>query len=174
MAPTDPRILAIHKASWDFAQGWIGEEPIRAHARAKAAEIGCVAIDPGAGATLRVLAAAAKAHNVVEIGTGAGVSALWLLDGMNDDGLLTSIVSEAENYKATSKLRLHYYGAVACSLSIMHSGAKKLPIQLSAIQKPSQCAPQSNLSKTTMTTSAPCYQSATDYSSPLRANARIK
>lgn len=97
MAPTDPRILAIHKASWDFAEGWIAEEPIRAHARAKAAEIGCVAIDPGAGATLRVLAAAAKAHNVVEIGTGAGVSALWLLDGMNPDGVLTSIDNEAEH-----------------------------------------------------------------------------
>jgi predicted O-methyltransferase YrrM len=46
---------------------------------------------------LRTLAAAVKAHNVVEIGTGAGVSALWLLDGMNPDGVLTSIDIEAEH-----------------------------------------------------------------------------
>jgi predicted O-methyltransferase YrrM len=97
MAPTDPRILAIHKATWDFAQDWISEDPIRAYARTKAAEIGCVAVTAGAGATLRMLAAAAKAHNVVEIGTGAGVSALWLIEGMNPDGVLTSIDSEAEH-----------------------------------------------------------------------------
>ncbi len=97
MAPTDPRILAIHKASWDFAENWQSEDSIRAHARAKAAEIGCPAIEPGAGATLRMLAAAVRAHNVVEIGTGAGVSALWLLDGMNPDGVLTSIDMEPEH-----------------------------------------------------------------------------
>ena len=97
MAPTDPRILAIHKASWDFAENWQSEESIRTHARVKATEIGCPAIEPGAGAALRTLAAAVKAHNVVEIGTGAGVSALWLLEGMNPDGVLTSIDNEAEH-----------------------------------------------------------------------------
>lgn len=97
MAPTDPRVLAIHKASWDFAEHWQTEDSIRAHARAKASEIGCPAIQPGAGSALRTLAAAVKAHNVVEIGTGAGVSALWLLDGMNPDGVLTSIDIEAEH-----------------------------------------------------------------------------
>jgi predicted O-methyltransferase YrrM len=35
--------------------------------------------------------------NVVEIGTGAGVSALWLLDGMHPDGVLTSVDIEAEH-----------------------------------------------------------------------------
>ncbi len=97
MAPTDPRILAIHRASCDYAEGWGGEDGIRAHARAKAAEIGCVAVSPGAGAVLRTFAAAIDAKNVVEIGTGAGVSALWLLEGMNPDGILTSVDNEAEH-----------------------------------------------------------------------------
>ncbi len=97
MAPTDPRVLAIHKASWDFAENWTEQDSIREHARAKAAEIGCAAVSAGAGSLLRTLAAAVKAHTVVEIGTGAGVSALWLLEGMNPDGVLTSVDSEAEH-----------------------------------------------------------------------------
>jgi predicted O-methyltransferase YrrM len=97
MAPTDPRILAIHRASSDYAENWAGEDGVRSHARAKAAEIGCVAMGPGAGAIVRTLAAAIDAKNVVEIGTGAGVSALWLLDGMHPDGVLTSVDIEAEH-----------------------------------------------------------------------------
>ena len=97
MAPTDPRILAIYQASSEYAEKWAGEDEIRAHARAKAAEIGCVALGPGAGAIVRTLAAAITAKNVVEIGTGAGVSALWLLDGMHPDGVLTSVDIEAEH-----------------------------------------------------------------------------
>ena len=46
---------------------------------------------------MRTLAAAIDAKNVVEIGTGAGVSALWLLDGMNSEGVLTSVDVEAEH-----------------------------------------------------------------------------
>jgi len=92
MAPTDPRILAIHRASTDYAESWAGEDGIRSHARAKAAEIGCVAMGPGAGSIVRTLAAAVDAKNVVEIGTG-----LWLLEGMNSEGVLTSVDVEAEH-----------------------------------------------------------------------------
>lgn len=97
MAPTDPRILAIHRASCDYAEAWGGEDAIHAWARTKAAEVGCVAVSAGAGAVLRTLAAAIQAKSVVEIGTGAGVSALWLLEGMDADGVLTSIDNEAEH-----------------------------------------------------------------------------
>lgn len=37
---------------------------------------------------------------MVEIGTGAGVSGLWLLRGMAPDGVLTTIDSEAEHQRA--------------------------------------------------------------------------
>lgn len=97
MAPTDPRILAIHRASCDFAENWNTEDSIRAHARAKAAELGCIAVTPGAGSLLRLLASSIDAKAVVEIGTGAGVSALWFLEGMNEEGVLTSVDSEPEH-----------------------------------------------------------------------------
>lgn len=56
-------------------------------------------IGAGTGATLRFLAAALDARSVVEIGTGTGVSGLWLLRGMRADGVLTSVDIEAEHQR---------------------------------------------------------------------------
>lgn len=69
-------------------------------ARARAEELGCVPVSPGVGAALRLLAAALSARSVVEIGTGAGVSGLWLLRGMPADGVLTTIDVEPEHQRA--------------------------------------------------------------------------
>jgi predicted O-methyltransferase YrrM len=55
---------------------------------------------PGVGTILRVLAATLAARSVVEIGTGAGVSGLYLLRGMPADGVLTTIDVEVENQRA--------------------------------------------------------------------------
>ena len=58
------------------------DEPLLA-ARQNAAEVGGAApIGPAGGAALRFLAAAIGARAVVEIGTGCGVSGIWLLRGM--------------------------------------------------------------------------------------------
>ena len=57
-------------------------------------------IGAGGGAALRVLAAAISARSVVEVGTGAGVSGLYLLEGMAEDGVLTTIDIEAEHQRA--------------------------------------------------------------------------
>lgn len=48
---------------------------------------------------LRLLAAAAQARAVIELGTGAGVSSLWLLSGMRPDAILTSVDSESEHQR---------------------------------------------------------------------------
>lgn len=40
-----------------------------------------------------------EARAVVEVGTGAGVSGLWLLRGMQPDGVLTSVDTEAEHQR---------------------------------------------------------------------------
>ena len=48
---------------------------------------------------LRFLAAVTDARAVVEIGTGTGVSGLWLLRGMRPDGALTSVDIEAEHQR---------------------------------------------------------------------------
>lgn len=66
----------------------------------RADQLGCGAVSPGTGALLGVVAAALRATAVVEIGTGAGVSGLWLLRGMAPDGVLTTIDAEAEHQRA--------------------------------------------------------------------------
>jgi predicted O-methyltransferase YrrM len=58
-----------------------------------------VPIGPGAGAALQFLASVVQARNVAEIGTGTGVSGLWLLRGMQPDGVLTSVDLEAEHQR---------------------------------------------------------------------------
>jgi predicted O-methyltransferase YrrM len=61
--------------------------------------VGVVPISPGGGAALRFLAAVLDARAVVEIGTGTGVSGLWLLRGMRADGVLTTVDIEAEHQR---------------------------------------------------------------------------
>ena len=48
---------------------------------------------------LRFLAATTRAKHVVELGTGVGVSSLWLLGGMLPDGVRTSVDSEGEHQR---------------------------------------------------------------------------
>ncbi len=87
-------------ASLSYAESFHAEDEVIKAARARAAELGCVPIGPAGGATLRLLAAAIGARAVVEVGTGAGVSGLWLLGGMQPDGVLTTVDVEAEHQRA--------------------------------------------------------------------------
>jgi predicted O-methyltransferase YrrM len=85
--------------SWTYAEEFVGEDEILAAARARSAEVGVVPIGPGGGAALRFLASVLDARAVVEVGTGTGVSGLWLLRGMRADGVLTTVDIEAENQR---------------------------------------------------------------------------
>ncbi|MQA24154.1 MAG: methyltransferase domain-containing protein [Micromonosporaceae bacterium] len=71
--------------------------------RARAIEVGATPIQSGGGAALRLLAAATAAKAVVEVGTGVGVSGLWLLSGMRSDGVLTTIDIEPEHQRMARK-----------------------------------------------------------------------
>ncbi|HVQ96872.1 MAG TPA: O-methyltransferase [Mycobacteriales bacterium] len=84
----------------EYVEAWMAEDPPLVAARAKAAELGCVPIGPAGGAALRFLATAVGARSVVEIGTGTGVSGLWLLRGMRPDGVLTTVDIEPEHQRA--------------------------------------------------------------------------
>jgi len=83
----------------DWTASWQPEDPPLVAARQRAAEVGVEAVDPPTGAVLRLLAAAAGGRAVIELGTGAGVSSLWLLRGMPTGGILTSVDSEAEHQR---------------------------------------------------------------------------
>ncbi len=67
-----------------------------ARARTHAIELGAAPVSAPVGAQLAVLAAASNARSIVEIGTGAGVSGLWLLRGA-PQAVLTSIDNEPEH-----------------------------------------------------------------------------
>jgi predicted O-methyltransferase YrrM len=91
---------AQRQATWQYAETFVEEDPVLTDARARAAELGCVPIGPGAGSALRLLAAALDARAVVEVGTGTGVSGIWMLRGMRSGGVLTTIDIEPEHQRA--------------------------------------------------------------------------
>ncbi len=65
-------------------------------ARSHALEIGAAPISAPVGAQCAVISAASSALNIVEIGTGGGVSGLWLLHG-SPRAILTTIDKEPEH-----------------------------------------------------------------------------
>ena len=90
----------LTESSLAYAESFAVESELITAARERGRELGCTPIGPAGGATLRMLAVATGARAVVEVGTGAGVSGLYLLDGMAADGQLVSIDIEAENQRA--------------------------------------------------------------------------
>lgn len=83
----------------DYAESYLPEDPVLTVARQRATEVGVAPIGSGGGAALRLLAAAVTARAVVELGTGTGVSGVWLLRGMHPEGVLTTIDPEAEHQR---------------------------------------------------------------------------
>lgn len=82
---------------------YLPDDEVLLAARGRAEEFGCVPVGPAEGATLCFLAAGLRARAVVEIGTGTGISGLYLLRGMAPDGVLTSIDIEPEYQRAARK-----------------------------------------------------------------------
>ncbi|MEE1618756.1 O-methyltransferase [Brachybacterium sp. J153] len=93
-------------ASWAHGEEFLDEaslfadDGVLARARDRGNELGAAPVLPGAGALMRMLAAAVQARTAVEIGTGSGVGSLYLLSGMHPDGVLTTIDPEVENQRA--------------------------------------------------------------------------
>jgi predicted O-methyltransferase YrrM len=93
----------VNQSSVAYAESYVVEDDVLLGARERARELGCVPVGASGGAALRVLAAATGARSVVEVGTGAGVSGLYLLGGMAADGVLTTIDVEGENQRAAKE-----------------------------------------------------------------------
>ncbi|MFG3439000.1 O-methyltransferase [Nonomuraea sp. NPDC047897] len=87
------------EATLAYAEQFHHEDEILHAARRRGLEMGAPPILPGGGAALCFLTSALNAKSVVEIGTGCGVSGLWLLRGMRQDGTLTSVDVEPEHQR---------------------------------------------------------------------------
>lgn len=92
-----------YSAVRDYVEGFLAEDEVLSTARERGNDLGCIPIGPGEGAALRFLASTLSARAVVEVGTGAGTSGLWLLRGMASEGVLTSIDVEPEYQRAARK-----------------------------------------------------------------------
>jgi predicted O-methyltransferase YrrM len=89
----------LKSASWTYSEEFVKEDEVLTAARARAAEVSAVPIGAGGGAALRFVAALLDAKNVVEVGTGCGISGVWMMRGMRPDGVLTTVDIEAEHQR---------------------------------------------------------------------------
>jgi predicted O-methyltransferase YrrM len=80
-----------------FANSFIPESEIMQRARQRGAEIGTYETTQSVGSMLRYLTNLIGASSIVEVGTGSGVSGLWIIPAMIEKGLFTSIDDEIEN-----------------------------------------------------------------------------
>ena len=80
-----------------FANNYIPETEIMQRARQRGVEIGAYETAPAVGSLLRYLSHLVGASSIVEVGTGSGVSGLWIIPAMIEKGLFTSIDDEIEN-----------------------------------------------------------------------------
>lgn len=99
LTPTSEEPIITTVQSLAYVEDFAREDDHLSAARQRAHEVGVTPIGAAAGAALSFLAGAVGARAVVEIGTGTGVSGLWLLRGMLPDGVLTSVDLEAENQR---------------------------------------------------------------------------
>ncbi|WP_110588667.1 O-methyltransferase [Microbacterium suaedae] len=82
-----------------FVREAIVEPDHIARARQTALELGAAPVSASVGSQCAVVAAASGARTMIEIGTGAGVSGLWLMHGA-PQAVLTTIDSEPEHLAA--------------------------------------------------------------------------
>ena len=95
--------MSHNELNWMFANEFVRESETGTKARALSLEHGVDPIALAVGAQMAVIAAATQAANIVEIGTGLGVSGLWLLAGA-PEATLTSIDEEFEYHELARPL----------------------------------------------------------------------
>lgn len=108
--------------SWKFVEEFVDEAPAIHKARIRAEEMGVECITPATGSLLAFTVASLKANAIVEVGTGTGVSGLWMLQG-NPTATLATIDSETE-HQAAAKLAFIDAGIAANRTRIISGRAE--------------------------------------------------
>lgn len=88
----------------NFADNYLPEDPHQISAREKGEELGALDATPGSGAFLKYIASLISAQSVVEIGTGSGVGTLWLLKGVINSGVITTIDPEVQHIQVARQV----------------------------------------------------------------------
>ena len=115
-------------SSWKYTEDFHQEPEVIARARARADEMGIESITPSVGATLAVLVASMNAKAIVEVGTGAGVSGLWLQSG-NSTSVLASIDTEMQ-HQDLAKLAFEQAGIVSTRLRMINGRSSEVLVNL--------------------------------------------
>jgi predicted O-methyltransferase YrrM len=95
--------MAHNDLTWKFINEFDVENEFQQRARTASIEHGLEPIHPSAGAQIALVTAAANANNIVEIGTGLGLSTLWLLAGA-PEATVTSIDPEFEYHEQAREI----------------------------------------------------------------------
>ena len=94
--------MSDKQLSWKYTEEFVAERADIEVARQHSLELGIEPVTPSVGAQLAVLAAASRATNIIEIGTGVGVSGLWMLSGA-PEAVLTSIDLEVDHQQVARR-----------------------------------------------------------------------
>jgi len=115
-------------SSWKYTEDFHQEPEVISRARARAEEMGIESITPSVGATLALLVSSMNAKAIVEVGTGAGVSGLWLQSG-NSTSVLASIDTELQ-HQDLAKLAFEQAGIVSTRLRMINGRSSEVLVNL--------------------------------------------
>jgi predicted O-methyltransferase YrrM len=115
-------------SSWKFTEDFHQEPEVIARARARAEEMGVESITPSVGSVLAVLVASMNAKAIVEVGTGAGVSGLWL-QSASTVSVLATIDTETQ-HQDLAKIAFEQAGIANSRLRMINGRASEVLVNL--------------------------------------------
>ena len=116
--------MAGRELDWKYTEEFLPESDALALLRQHSVELGIEPVSAATGAQLAFVAAASGANSIIEIGTGLGVSGLWLMSGA-PAASFTSIDSEAD-YQQVAKAALGEAGVAATQLRLITGDARRV------------------------------------------------
>lgn len=116
--------MAGRELDWKYTEEFIDERPDITRLRQHSIELGIDPVSSATGAQLAFVAAAAAPDSIVEIGTGLGVSGLWLMSGA-PTASFTSIDSEAD-YQQVAKAALTEAGVAPNRIRLITGAAHQV------------------------------------------------
>lgn len=115
-------------SSWKYTEEFHQEPEVISRARARAEEMGVESITPSVGATLALLVASTNAKAIVEVGTGAGVSGLWLQSG-SSTSVLATIDTEVQ-HQDLAKIAFEQAGIASTRLRMINGRSSEVLVNL--------------------------------------------